>query len=318
MSDPDAAEPSADPEPAAESGPTPRRWLWVLVVLGVLVVLALLCVLGSVWDSANPGEGVIIGATIGTALGTLALAGTTYALARATRQTVREAGYQLAELKEQGKVVAEQARIAAEQAAATSRLADSSRAGALAAEKARVDAIAPLVQCTVTPGPIRVLNREQQELPYDSDQTWYTPQLEGLRFVVALKFELVNLGKSPALIAFGGVAGFFRRVSDEKLSPMWLFPLQRFTDWYEVNLTGPAATAGELLKVAITYDGMLHGEMFDHVQWNGWVTPLIENPPGVARWNEVIVNASGAQVMRTYPNLDRPEEMAEVRQRLME
>lgn len=295
----------------------PRRWVWAVLVFAVVVMLALLCLVGFAADTGNHGEGVIIGATIGTALGTLALAGTTYALARATRETVREAGAELAELKEQGKLVAEQARIAGEQAAATARLADASKAGAEAAEKSRVDAIAPMVECVVSLAGVEVTNRERQNQPFGADVTWYVPQLDDLRFAVRVKFVLTNVGRGPARVTFGDTSTFLERVRAEGLYAVTLAPGGTFIDIYVVNFTGAKAVEGEYVKMPFTYEGIMHGDMFDRIQWNGWVTPLIEQSPGVAKQSDRIVNASGAQVIREYPNLERPEEMKKVRAHLI-
>jgi hypothetical protein len=299
--------------PAPESRPL----VWGLVILGVLTVLAALCLLGFVWDTDNHGEGVIIGATIGTALGTLALAGTTYALARATRETVREAGAELAELKDQGKLVAEQARIAGEQAAATARLADASKAGAEAAEKTRIDAISPLVQCVVTMAGVEVTDRQKAQQPFGVDETWYSAQLEDLLFKVALRFVLTNVGRGSARVSFGDTSTFLNRVRAEGMDAVTLAPGEKFTDHYEVFFNSSKTTAGEFVKMPFTYEGIMHGDMFDRIQWNGWVTPLMEASPGVAKQHDRILNSSGAQVFRSYPNLERPEEMAEQRANLI-
>jgi hypothetical protein len=287
-------------------------------VIGVLIVLAALCLLGYLWDTGNHGEGVIIGATIGTALGTLALAGTTYGLARATRQTVREAGAELEELKAQGKLVSEQARIAGQQAEATARLADSSRAAAQAAEKARIDAISPLVQCRVTLDNIEVVNRDRQRVQYSGEMTWSRAQLADLRFTVTLGFHLKNVGHGPARVTFGDTSTRLETVLRDTIDFTELGPEGTFSDQYKVHFTGDEITAGELVKMPFTYSGIMQGEMFDRIQWNGWVTPLFEQTPGdPIVQHPRLINSSGAQVLRDYPVLEYPEETAKAQAALV-
>ncbi|WP_164702624.1 hypothetical protein [Modestobacter sp. KNN46-3] len=264
-------------------------------------------------------------ATVGTALGTLGLALYTYRLAQSTKESVKESSQltalslsQLDEIRAQRELLAEQARVAANQAEATRRLADASETSVQEAAKSRIDAISPLVLMEIA-----LLDTEVREqgansrVLIDADQ-WYEPQLRNLSFLVSLTISLRNVGQSPARVAFDYTTQNLQPWRSNAHPPITLRPGQLFEDSLSVWLSGSDAVAGKLVKVTVTYEGMIHGEVFDHVQWTGWVSPL-KNNDGVAMRNEErwIVNAGGAVVIRSYPNLERPDELAAVRERLL-
>ncbi|CAN5218616.1 hypothetical protein BH11ACT4_BH11ACT4_02680 [soil metagenome] len=88
----------------------------VIVAIVIVVMAIATCSVLLVLSSDKPGERALIGATVATAVGTLALAAMTFLLARATRDTVRHSDEQLVELKAQGVTLRDQAKAATKMA----------------------------------------------------------------------------------------------------------------------------------------------------------------------------------------------------------
>ncbi|MCU1669463.1 MAG: hypothetical protein JWP40_2390 [Blastococcus sp.] len=265
-------------------------------------------------------------ATVGTAIGTLALALYTYRLAQSTRESVKGAdrlialaNSQLEEVQSQRKLVAEQAAKSGIQAEETRRVADASEASAMEAARARIDAIAPLIHMTIRLAEMHLQNVVTRERrPLQADDKWYEPQLRELLVQVELDFVLHNVGRSPAQIQFNYTLEGLVAAAQNGLHSMSLDPGETYEDRLVVRLTPDELKGGKLLGLQLTYDGMIHGEVFDHIQLNGWVTPL-KAADGVWSRNDAqwMINAGAATIIRSYPNLERPEEMAEVRKRLL-
>lgn len=76
-----------------------------------------------------------------------------------------------------------------------------------------------------------------------------------------------------------------------------------------MKIDGPEGVNQTEVRMSFTYEGILYAEMFDRIQWNGQITPLLLND-GMARRSERVVNHSGAQVFRSYPSLEEPERIA--------
>ena len=288
----------------------PRRtWVIGVVAVGALIVLAALCLFGFLWDD-NHGEGVIIGATIGTALGTLALAGTTYLLARETRRAVAESGAELVEIQAQRVLLERQADSATAQAA-------SSAAAALAAEKARVDAISPLLYCEVSLGTVSVFETDQPTVFPNAEWKRPASYLPNIRFDVELVYRLENVGSAPARLSFGGTSWHLEQRQKKNLNGIDLKPGDTYADTYMVRLSGQEAVDGKLIRMPFTYEGTMHGEMFDRVQSKGWVTGAkLDGMDAVL--HDLILNAGGALVIRDYPNIERPDEMRTQRESLLD
>lgn len=307
------------------------------VLIGGLIVYVLLAVvflgLGFfrvvTWEVVR--DVLLIAATVGTAIGTVGLAAYTFQLASVTRQSVAGAEVQLREVKGQGASLAKQAEAMSAQAEASRTLAansansaeaaaataEAAAASSTSAERARIDAIAPLVSLGVSYNSGFVGVDESNPMTMHGDETWRVHEVPVMRVEVHLKFEFKNVGKSPASLAFGGHAGRLYNVARERLSPLLLMPGEVFEDEFVQRFDGQETVDGVLLEVAITYDGLLHGEMFDHINWKGWVIPLKVDGNTLRVNKGNIVNAAPAQVIRTYPNLERPDEMAEARERIM-
>jgi hypothetical protein len=86
-------------------------------------------------------------------------------------------------------------------------------------------------------------------------------------------------------------------------------PGQEWQDTYIAKIYGPEGVNQTEVRMPFTYKGILYAEMFDRIQWNGQITPLLLNG-GIAKRSERVVNHSGAQVFRTYPSLEEPERIA--------
>jgi hypothetical protein len=173
------------------------------------------------------------------------------------------------------------------------------------------------VHCVATFDGLKLTNRDRAQLPITVGQTWYSAELEDLRFTVTLKFVLTNVGRAPARLTFGDTSTFLTKVAAKGTPAVELDPGAAYIDQYDVDFTSAETTHGKYVRMPFTYDGIMHGEMSDRIQWNGWVTPLAVVSEGIAKQNARIVNASGAQVIRDYPNLERPDEMAEARKKLL-
>lgn len=262
-------------------------------------------------------------ATVGTAVGTLGLAAYTYQLARATIRSVEGADRmaslaerQLHELQEQGGIIATQAEKAGEQAQATRDLAEVSGVTAKEAARARIDAIAPLVDMQVRLGTTWVAEIGDAGVRRGITEAdfWYEAQLKDHVFGVVLKFWFKNVGASPAQVSFGDTSTQLVKVAAGETRGLTLGHDQEHDDTFRVQFVGDEAKQGRLLRIPVTYNGLLHGEMFDHIQWNGWVTPLREvDGRFVPNERQSIVSSAGAQVVRSYANLDHPGLMAEGR-----
>lgn len=289
--------------------PRPSRKRFVVWVIVVAVIVLGAAVLGSILAGIN---GVVSAATIATALGTLALAWQTFALAQATRKVVEESGDELEELKAQRKLLEKQADGIAAQAEATARLAESSLLGAQAAARTRIDSVSPLIHATVQMTTFLVLERNGSSWtsrPVTPTDQWFEPQLKDARFEVTIALTLKNVGKAPANLSFGDTSTSLENVSAKRLTGVVIEPGEEWQDTYIAKIYGPHGVNQTEVRMPFTYEGTLYAEMFDRIQWNGYITPLLLND-GVAKGSERVVNHSGAQVFRTYPSLEEPERIA--------
>ena len=290
--------------------PPPGRKHFVVWVIVVAVIVVGTSVLGSILAGI---EGLVAAATIATALGTLALAWQTFALAKATRKAVEESGDELEELKAQRGLLEKQADGIAAQAEATARLAESSSLGALAAARTRIDSVSPLIHTTVQMTTFLVFFKKDgtswTSRPVTTADQWFEPQLKDSRFEVTIAFTLKNVGKAPANLSFGDTSTFLENVSAKKLTGVVIEPGQEWQDTYIAKIYGPEGVNQTEVRMPFTYEGILYAEMFDRIQWNGQITPLLLND-GIAKRSERVVNHSGAQVFRTYPSLEEPERIA--------
>ena len=292
-----------------------------------IAAVALIIILTWVAKATGTLDAFMAFGTVGTAVGTLGLAAYTYRLAGATIRSVEGADRmaslaerQLDELQEQRAVIVIQAEKAGEQAEATRDLAEVSGVTAKEAARARIDAIAPLVDMQVRLGTAWVSG------PGDAGarrgiteaDSWYEAQLKDHAFGIVLRFRFKNVGASPAQVAFGDTSTELVGVAAGEARGLTLGHGQEYEDVLRVHFAGDDARQPRLLRIPVTYNGLLHGEMFDHIQWNGWVTPLreVDGRYVLNEW-ESIVNSAGAQVVRSYPNLDQPEMMAEGRARML-
>lgn len=299
---------------------TPRKpRLFVFASAGLFILLAIaLLVLGLIgvteWDVV--ADVLLITATLGTAIGTLGLAAYTFQLAQVTRESVAGAESQLYEVQRQGRALRDQVDATLQQTRESARLATSSASAAMSAERARVDAISPLVNLRVTLDNVLVTaGSETHSLDYQ--ESWSLAELSGTIFVVSLKFSFRNVGTSPAQLSFGDTSTRLARVESDNVHLVVLEPGESYEDLFLQRFVGAEAIDGHLLTMPVTYNGLLHGEMFDHIQWNGWITPLKESGGVVTPHTGWIINASGATVIRSYPNLERPDEMRAVRARIL-
>ena len=294
---------------ADKPAPPPGRKRFVVWVVVVAVVVVGASVLGGVLAGI---DGLVAAATIATALGTLALAWQTFALAKATRKAVAESGDELDELKAQRGLLEKQADGIAAQAEATARLAESSSLGALAAARTRIDSVSPLIHTTVQTTAFLVFEKDGTSWtsrPVATADQWFEPQLKDVRFDVTIAFTLKNVGKAPANLSFGDTSAFLENVSAKKLTGVVIEPGQEWHDTYIAKIYGPEGVNQTEVRMPFTYEGILYAEMFDRIQWNGSITPLLLND-GIAKQSERVVNHSGAQVFRTYPSLEEPERIA--------
>ncbi len=266
-------------------------------------------------------------ATFGTALGTILLALYTYRLALSTQESVREsrdlgtlARDQLSEVQKQRGLFSQQLDSMITQAIATKELAVAASRSAVEAARARIDAIAPLLRLTVNVA--EVWTREpgsDVRGRLDPMQRWFVPELRGKIFDVVIDFELHNVGFSSALVtltsgSFGGYGIDFEGGPQNIV----LETGEKYKTHMIVTVLGADAVESKRLSVAVTYHGLLHGEMFDHLQWDGWVTVLsLADERATPVEADEMLNAGFAQVVRSYLNLERPEEMAEGRARLL-
>lgn len=295
---------------AEKPAPVPSRKRFVIWVIVVVVVVGA-SVLGTFWKGI---AGLVAAATIATALGTLALAWQTFALAKATRKAVEESGDELEELKAQRGLLEKQAEGIAAQAEATARLAESSSVGALAAARTRIDAVSPLIHTTVRMISYVVFEKDGDGWgtmfrPVTAEDQWFEPQLKDVRFEVAIGFTLKNVGRAPANLSFGDTSTFLGGVTAKKLTGVVIEPGKEWEDKYIVKIYGPEGVNQTIVRMPFTYEGILYAEMFDRIQWNGYITPLWLND-GVAKMADRVVNHSGAQVFRSYLSLEEPERIA--------
>lgn len=61
-----------------------------------------------------------------------------------------------------------------------------------------------------------------------------------------------------------------------------------------------------MVRMPVTYEGIIYAEMFDHIQWNGELQPLVLGG-GVAKRSGRLLSQNGAQVFRSYPRLEEPD-----------
>lgn len=308
----------SDPEIASARRNMRRAWVAPLV-LGLLLF-------GSVIAAVIGGlDWLVAIATLGTALGTLGLAFYTYRLAKSTRESVEGSlelaalGYkQLAEVQAQGELARQQVETSALQAAATGQLARAASASADEAAKARIDAAAPLLSLAVTLRSVEELDTALNPIKeLSSGDRWFEAQLRGLLFSVTLDFAFRNVGATPAQVSFSSYEYDLQKLAGGSGPRLLILDAgETYEDSMSIIFMAEAALVSKYLEFSVTYSGLLHGGMFDHLQWNGWlqVLGLVE---GVATPWSGVLNAGSATVLRSYLNLEQPEEMAEGRARLL-
>lgn len=276
------------------------------VVRYITPVLLLVFAIVAVWldataQNGTPGTSL---ATIGTAAGTIGLAVYTYQLARSTRESVEGSDEQLHELQAQRDLLVEQANALKEQAEAAIALAAASKAQVDQAFKSRIDSYSPMVGVRVEllrakylVGGSYIELHEGVPMPNDPNNE--------LAVSVELHFIYQNYGKSPALLSFGGVAGFMQNISSALTNRVVLEPGEVYADVLDVRGPLDEFVNGRQVDVAVTCNGLLHGEMFDTIRWFGYVHPFDVNNRVVARRADIL-NPGDPQIQREYPNLDNP------------
>jgi hypothetical protein len=263
-------------------------------------------------------------ATLGTALGTLGLAYYTFLLARSTRQSVEGsqemaelAVRQFGELQEQVRLARVQSDALREQAAAAVTSAAAAQNSIKEAAKARIDAIAPLLDMSVTALTIECRVDAGHYAEVTGDQQWHEAQLNDIRVRVGLAIELVNIGSSTAYINFPSYKYDLEGLSKIMGPRITRLPVgESYKDRLYVDFAGPNTANGELVHMVVQYHGPMHGDTSDDLHWRGWVHALTL-AGGIARRAEWLLNAGPGSVIRSYPNIERPEEMAEVRSRVV-
>ncbi|MCB2176461.1 MAG: hypothetical protein KQH57_11680 [Actinomycetales bacterium] len=277
-----------------------------------LLALALLLVGGA--GAAIAAKAQALGwfsasATFGTALGTVGLALYTYLLARHTDRSVGNAERltnlsidQLEEVRKQGRLIEEQVRVANQQTLETA--------------KARIDAISPLLTLVVATSRVGLVQGSERTRLHEATEI-AERDLDHATIEVALDVTIENVGASPAIVTLGDTSSSV--AFDRDTNPFVLVPGGGDHGPMTVRFYGRKATEQKIISIPITYVGSLHGEVFDRLQWNGIILPATARDGfATIRPIPVIVSSSGAQVVRSYPNLERPEEMAEARARFLE
>ncbi len=268
-------------------------------------------------------------AVLGTALGTLGLAAYTYQLARSTATSVHESEQALVLGHEQLKHIQSQVELSREQVAISNRQAEAgaqqvaaAHASTLEAAKARIDALAPMIQMTVEAERVLELDPEQNgdhtlQVDVGIDKWYHESDLRNRSFTVPLRVELRNVGHSPAELTVTQPFEFDNSWEQSPIGRYVLQPGQMLGAVAVERFIGEDASNSRLVEIVVTYDSLMHGEVFDRVQWYGHVSAL-QVADGKARRAKWVLNAWRAgQVIRSYPNLDRPEEMAQTRERLL-
>lgn len=255
--------------------------------------------------------------TAGTALGTLALAFYTFRLAQSTKNSVEGSQDELTEVRAQRALLVEQAEASRQQAQATADLVAASKANTDQAYRARIDAYAPLVNMTVSAMSVQYMQGQSgSELVRGIELNSVAGDSRPIS--VTLRFDFTNHGHSPALLFFGGEAALLDRIVQNGSNRVVLAPGGSYAD--TLAITGSIAdfTRPKLQRIKVTYNGLLHGEVFDTITWYGEIRPFrVSGETAVVSSLPNTLNGSEAQVVRTYPNLERPDEMAQVRARLL-
>lgn len=293
----------------------PRLLLWALTVLALAGLLALVVAgfVGSLpWQSVWTIATFVT--TLGTAVGTIGLATYTYALARETARSAKTGRKSLEATWAMARAAERQLDELGRQRTILQAQADASGHAAAAAERARVDAASPLIFLRVELEAVWLQDEGTRREISRSDQ-FTRADLRRVTVGVDATFHFSNVGYSPALLSFGNLAGRMRIASALSPAAVTLAPGEDHLDQYTEHFEAATATAGVLRNIAVTYDSLLHGSMFDRVQWKGWITPL-EEQDGVLRLRRSHILNGSVQVFREYPNLDLPEEMSTVRARL--
>lgn len=269
------------------------------------------------WWQDLPGWWIGIGVTAGTALGTLGLAIFTYLLARSTKKSVEGANDELTELKAQRELLDKQAEASRKQAQATADLVIASKLNADQSTMARINAYAPLVNMTVSVASAEfVLGNGGPKLLPGTQLSSILGDSQPIK--VTLRFDFKNHGNSPALLSFGDEAGWMTNIAQSGSHRVELAPGDSYTDTLDVIEDIASFKEPKIKRIQVTCNGLLHGEVFDTIAWYGWVQPFsVTGEIGYVDSLPKMLKSSETQVVRTYPNLDQPDEMAETRARLL-
>lgn len=281
-----------------------RAWLPPLLALIIGTVVVVIVVV------FKEGDGVLVGATIATAVGTILLAWQTWILARATRAAVAESANELEEVREQRVLLEKQAKGIEAQAEATARLAQASGDGSLAAARARIDAFSPMIHMTVRLVQVAVVEAgSNRSLAFNEGAQWFEAQLKDIRFKVTLNFALKNVGNAPAHVSFGDTSTRLEKVLKKGLVGIVIESGTQWDSDYIEIVQGVEAVNQIAVRMPFTYEGVIYDEMFDHIQWNGYLTLLVSDA-GVAKRADRLLNQNGAQVFRSYPRLEEPDRIS--------
>jgi hypothetical protein len=287
-------------EAEGEILPSMKLSLRLALVLSGLMAIAVIVVLFDLFSPEGKTLGTAV-ATAGTAIGTVGLALYTYELAKSTQKAVDDGDKQLAELQRQVKSTAE--------------LATASKAQVEQAFKSRIDIYSPLVgihtelqgiQYLVEPGGFELVPGSPVE----------EEPLYPIEVVVGFTFQ--NYGKSPALLTFSGLAATMDFISTAQSKRIVLQPEQTYEDILRFTAPFNDFVLGHPIDILVTCNGLLHGEMSDEVYWRGLIRPFKNLGNGGREVAEIedMIDSAGSQIVREYPNLERPDDMEAARARL--
>lgn len=297
-----------------------RRRSHLLPVLCVVVSIA--AIIGVTRWLVGGEDWLMQGATLGTALGTIGLAVYTFILARATQKSVEGAVDALAVARQQADALATQADLLRRELAALDSQAESGRASAAASRdsvremtRSRIDALAPLLDLRVNLSDVRQLRDRlgpcvrglfPGDVGVESD-------LDAIEVEARLRVTLKNLGASVAYVQFGGHASRLERAQGVEGAQTAIEAGETWASDWHCPITGRDALEGRDITLNITYHGAMFGEIADVVQWRGNVRFLDAKRGILVPLEPPIMTAGPSQVMRAYPNLEMPEEMARLR-----
>ena len=235
-------------------------------------------------------DGLLYIATLGTAIGTVGLAFSTWRLSLLTQSTVEQTQTEL-KIAEQGVVAATES--------------------AKEAQRSRIDAVAPVLDLVVL---LENVVRESASGPKDvprnrpNGPALTAAEVAGEDFRAELRLFLHNLGKTPAYIRFkdippvqiSGGDTLFRLQPDAK-------PLELIGNVHWTGATedvGP--TRSRELEIGAQVWGPMTSKTADQVAWHGVITILkdfgkdrFQRPPEVLRTSAYIIE-------RYYPGEDEP------------